>query len=166
MRLCRSVRIPLLCLCFSVCSLTTIAQIPRQRNALTGIRGVKVLILTTDSELKVADLTRDVLNTDVELRLRKDGVPVLEGAEWPKGYQKAVIVVRLVTAKHDDEIAITVIVQLWRVVESDPTMYISTWENIGVGLMSVSVVRANIRERIGDHIDRFANDYLAANPKP
>ncbi len=56
------------------------------------MRGVRVLIFTTNDELKGADLSRDVLTTDVELRLRKAGVPVLQGKERPTGYQKAVLV--------------------------------------------------------------------------
>jgi hypothetical protein len=141
------------------------AQFPGQQDSLGGMHGVKVLILTTNDEWKTADLDRDVVETDVELRLRKAGIPVLVGKEWPERYQKAVVVVRVRFVKHDDILAVAITVQLWRMMEGSSAPYVSTWEELGVGLFSESVARASIRERIGDHIDKFANDYLAANPK-
>ena len=141
------------------------AQFPRQQDSLGHMRGVKVLVLNSDDELTAADLTHDVVQTDVELKLRSSGVLVLSGKEWPEGYQKAVLVVRLNFEKHENIVAAAISVELWRVIEGGSAPYVSTWEVGGVGLFGASVVRAGVRERVGDHVAKFANDYLTANPK-
>ena len=150
-----------LLICFAFSRNVASAQFPRQRGSLSDMRGVKVLVLNTDDELDTAGLTSDVVQTDVELKLRSSGVPVLSGKEWPEGYQKAVLVVRLNFQKHENIVAAAIVVELWRVIEGGPAPYVSTWEEHGLGLFGDSVVRASV----GDQIAEFANDYLAANTK-
>jgi len=144
------------------------AQLPGQSNALGGLRGVKVLIFTNETELKRLDFTADLLKTDIELRLRKAGVPVLPGKEWPQGYQKAVLVLSLLSVQDEETFAVSITLQLWRVVEgsgSAPALNVSTWQTPGVGIFGSLVIKRSVRDAIGDDVDKFANDYLAANPK-
>jgi hypothetical protein len=145
---------------------TAIAQIPGQQYSLADMRGVKVLIFTTETELKRINLDADVLQTDIELRLRKAGVPILPGKEWPQGYQKAVVVLTILTVKNDDALAAVIMLQLWRDTgrEGSPQLVV-TWESVGVGMFGSEAVRRNIRDAVADDADKFANDYLAANPK-
>ena len=149
-----------------LCSLVAVAQYPGQENSLTGMRGVKVVIYTGDKGgLKEIGLSADLLKTDVELRLRKAGVPVLLGKGWPEGYLKAVLVVAVLTTEHDKLYAVTIKVQLWRIVHDNPNpATLSTWESLGNGIFGEDAVRAGTRNALGDHVDGFINDYLAANP--
>jgi hypothetical protein len=139
------------------------AQFPGQRDSLGNMRGVKVLVLNTDDQLGAVGLTHDLIQTDVELKLRSSGIPVLPGKDWPEGYQKAVLVVRLAFQKHEALIATDFTVELWRVIDGSPAPYVSTWAARGLGLFSQTVSRASIRERVADQVAEFANDYLAAN---
>jgi len=41
---------------------------------------------------------------------------------------------------------------------------VTTWSNSAVGMTTKRNVRT-IREAIGDYVDKFINDYLAANPR-
>src|SRR6266568_935609 len=41
---------------------------------------------------------------------------------------------------------------------------VTTWSDSAVGMTSKRNIRT-IREGIGDYVDKFINDYLAANPK-
>jgi hypothetical protein len=41
---------------------------------------------------------------------------------------------------------------------------VTTWSDSAVGMTSKRNIRT-IRDGIGDYVDRFINDYLAANPK-
>ena len=134
-------------------------QIPGQNSMLGNVQQVKVMIFSSNDELKKIDLSSDVLETDVELRLRKAGVPVLASdATWPKDYQPAVIMIIINHVNGDNLSAVEIKVELWRHIGSG--VVISTWQRSGIGLFGSSVVRQGVRDAIADEVDRFANAYL------
>lgn len=165
----RLVHASAICFCLLMLSSIAAAQIPGQENALNGMRGVKVLIYTTTTELTKVNLTQDVLRTDIELRLRKAGIPILPGSEWPTGYQKAVVAASILSVKSeiDNVFAVSIRLQLWRDVgrQGSPVLIV-TWEKVGVALFGKDVLERGIRDALNDDADAFANAYLAANPKP
>jgi len=54
------------------------------RATLRGLQGVDVIVENLTPEVERAGLTRQQLQTDVELRLRKAGIPLLTSAERVK----------------------------------------------------------------------------------
>jgi len=150
----------LISFCLVIGTVTVRGQIPNQKDSLSGVHQLKVLIYTSNEELRKVDLNRDILQTDIELRLRKARVPVLApDAAWPKDYQPAALVVSVSVAQDGDGVcAVAIRVSLWRTIGSE--VIICTWENIGVGLFGKSTVRQGVRDGIGEHVDHFANSYL------
>ncbi len=54
----------------------------KERMSLAGLRGVYVVVSDIKEEVQRAGLRKEDVLTDVELRLRRAGVPVLSRAEW------------------------------------------------------------------------------------
>jgi hypothetical protein len=159
------IKMALLLLTGLIACSNTSAQITGQERSLNNLRQVKVIVTATN--MNDIGLSEDVITTDVELRLRKAGVPVLSlRAEWPPESPRVTLVVHVITARDkargQEILACAASVQLLRTMQG---ILVSTWQNEAVGLFETSLARSGIREGIADSVDKFANDYLAANPK-
>jgi hypothetical protein len=141
-----------------------------QRESLAGLRTVGVMIEELAPEAEQGGLTSNLLQTDVEVRLRKAGLRVAEGPERLQA--PAFVYVNVNTAKwpRPKVYAVSVSVQLMEPVSlvRNPARrrLAATWDNGAVGLAHASDFAATVRAKVGDLVDRFLNDYLAANPKP
>jgi len=141
------------------------AQITGQERALKTIRNMKVIVVISD--MNDIGLTDDVLTTDIELRLRKAGVPVLSStAEWAPDSPRFVLNVHVIATRDsvrgEEILACAALVQL---LHTEQGLLISTWQNEAVGLFDKSTARSGIRDGIADAVDKFANDYLASHPR-
>lgn len=151
------------------------AATPWQKESLRGVAGVQVVIGTMEPNMERIGLTEQLLQTDVELRLRKAGVPVLSQAErlqlpdvtWlhvqvtgmevrtdpsepPVGYMFGI------------EVSFRQSVFLAR--DFSPFTGAATWESGAIGKFPDANPRF-IRDAVGDYVDKFINDYLAVNPE-
>jgi hypothetical protein len=140
-----------------------------ERATLAGLTGVSVGVENMSAEAERDGLTRSALQTDVELKLRLAGIPVLtlmESVLAPNGANLYLNVNML-----GDEMGLYAYsirlelkqrVRLYR----DPTVVTpaATWGTGSVGLVG-KVRLTSVRDGVRDRLDQFINAYLAANPK-
>lgn len=155
-------------LLLAISSSVTYAQSP-ERRALRGVLGLRVVVEQLPSDALNAGLTRELLQTDVELRLRKAGVRIVDYDAAPFLYVK-------IGAMKDDTrpvYATAVIVEFLRVasfngvtkdlkrIEFDSAA--TVWTDAVLGLVGSNRIRESVRQQVADSTDKFANDFLAAN---
>ena len=140
-----------------------------RRNSLKGLVAVYLLMDPLDLDAQKAGLSASQLRTDVELRLRAAGIPVLtekQGRERP-GDPYLYLDVSHIRAK-EGFCAFSIRLALIQNVfpQRNPTQLLraSTWSVSTSGYVlgdKLSMVRQTVR----DFTDRFCNDYLAVNQK-
>lgn len=140
------------------------------RKTLTGLHGVRVVVLMSDiDETRNTGLSPQLL-TDVEVKVRQAGITVLSQQEAPSGPLLVVYVhVKNVSPPTYPvgfyALCLTVELHQWVKLTRNPslTVWVSTWsatEHLG----TASDLSSG-RDEIRDMTDEFINAYLAANPK-
>jgi len=150
-------------LCISSLSL---AQDKYERETLRGLKGVSVVIEGLSSDAKREGLTKSQLQTEVELRLRRSGIPVLESRDAPYLYVNVTTVSSLPTNLH--AVAINVALNQDVYLRRYPTILLygaTTWAQTSTLIVSGNRLREFVRENVGSLVDKFGNDYLAVNPR-
>jgi hypothetical protein len=139
-----------------------------QQKALVGLKGVYVWVSGIKPEVERLGLTKDQIRIDVELKLRKAGVRVLTKEERFETPGAPSLEVDFANALSPDNpiVACSILVSLQEQVtlDRDFRTYGAIWQ---VGFVR-PILKKNIREirgDVGDLVDEFVNDYLAANPK-
>jgi hypothetical protein len=130
-----------------------------------------VLVETLKPEVEENGLTKTAIQTDVELKLRQAGIPVLDAKDpkLPKLEVAALeINVNIVTSS-DGIWVFTVSVALGQNVRlvRDPSIigvFANTWDVVETGRVGKPNVR-ELRDLIKDGVDTFINAYLSVNPK-
>ena len=150
--------IPLL---FAALTLSLADDRPQDRATLRGIRDIRVRVERLQPDIEGHGLTRDELQTDVELRLRRNRVRVAEGAS-------AYLYVNLNTLR-DSQLPLvffSTMVSLNQPVTlaRDPSVkaIATTWYLASVGSVGASKTQT-LREAVAEEVDKFVNAYLAAN---
>jgi hypothetical protein len=156
-----------------LCSISTALAVDNEdsRASLKGLPGVSVLVEELKPEVEQAGLRAAEIQTDVELRLRLAGIPVLSQAQMflTPGQPFLYISVIVATRTTTDLWPVSVELQLRQNVqlERSPATKVeaSTWDYT----FASSVGRLNLRSirdgSIKDEVDKFINAYLAVNPK-
>ena len=130
------------------------------RDSLNSIGPIDVVIEGGTPGAKRDGLTRQMLQTAVEVRLRQKGIPLDEDAS-PYLY------VKVNTVKSGEQYAYCVSVELHQKVLglAKPTvMDARTWRTIGfLGLVSAARLRDVVRDGVLELVDSFSNDYVAVN---
>jgi biotin operon repressor len=141
-------------------------QYAGQAKALAGLEGVYVSVAPLNPEAERLGLTRAQIQTDVELRLRKTGIRILTSEETKETPGNPNLLIDITTSISGDLCAYTITVQLGELVSlaKGNKVYATIWVATGVGTFWTQDVR-KIRGYVGDCVDQFINDYLAANPK-
>ncbi len=139
-----------------------------EQKALVGLQGVRVSAEFVEPEAERLGLTKAQIQTDVELRLRKAGVRIITEEEWLKKPGGFLYVAVDTQFREDPPIVVYSIrvefKELVRPTRGGDTLLASTWLRGGMGSVGKSKI-AMIRGALGDQVDQFINDYLAANPK-
>ncbi len=139
----------------------------REARTLRGLRGVVVAIVGIDSDAKKADLTESQLKTDVEVELRKAGIPVVTSGEaYLIVYVNSVAIsVSGVEGLYVFCINVTLkqIVDLRR--NRSIGAFAATWDKAYVAGVGKSHFKKSVREKVRDYVNDFINDYLTVNPK-
>ena len=134
------------------------------RKDLKGLKQVGVLIEDLDRDAMAEGLSVEQLKTDVELRLRRSSIKVPDDPATGDAY----LYVWVSTLKIKDEpnwvysIDVT-LEQDARLVRTDAYRSATTWRAGTIGVVGSHQLVAAIRESVGNYVDRFTNDYLAAN---
>ena len=142
------------------------------RRSLAGLEGIRVLIDIVGAEQH--GLTKDELRVITELGLRRNGIKVLTEEEWVNAGCGPYLCVDVTVVGSSNAKAAMISVELLQSVllERDPTILcvsVATWEMTNILLVSgdgvtVTVFDASAKEMLGEFVDEFCNDYLAANP--
>jgi hypothetical protein len=118
-------------------------------------------------------LTDSQVQTDVELRLRRAGIRVLTPDEQDARPGSPYLYININTKAGDGPsaglIAVNINVELRQSVRlaRDPDIWVlhaTTWSKSVLGLGGHAQLR-HVRESLGDQVDKFINDYYAANPE-
>jgi len=145
-------------------------DVVEQRDVLVGLQGVCVRVETLINEAKDVGSMNELTQTDIELKLRRAGIKVLSREEQLAAKWTPCLYINVNTLKWKDGgiIGFSIAVSLNERVflERDPNILTiaETWSvnNVrGAG----SDNRKGVRESVKDLVDKFINDYLAANPK-
>jgi len=143
--------------------------------SLRGLQGVEVLIEELNSDLENLSLTSIQIQSDVEAKLRKAGVPVLsiEENEKIQPLRKPYLYIRINSCKLTSRkesvafnigIALNQQVSLRAQAESKKCFFAPTWYKNVVGAAGRRNVQ-DILDTVQDLTDKFINAYLKANPK-
>jgi hypothetical protein len=141
----------------------------REQEVLVGLTGVHVVVGPLRQEIESMGLTSDQIKTDVELKLRKAGIRVLTEKEMDEtpGKPNLYVNVNAVPKSGSTLCAYSIKVQLKKNVAIESGFKIPgvIWhaQDYVETVKICNITR--IRNLVGDRIDQFINDYLAANPE-
>ena len=134
------------------------------RPSLRGIKGVKVIVEALPTDAERNGLTKSAIQTDIELKLRQAGIPVLNTGDADLFVSVSILA--------DRDIAIwpfMITVGLGQdgalVRDSSISLpLVVTWEVSSFGHVGKQNLRS-VRDNVKDHVDSFINAYLVMNPK-
>lgn len=132
------------------------------RATLKGISAVYVLVEDLDDDAKAMGLTKDAIQTDVELKLRLAGmqvVPPEDGVTLPYLYVRVTVSDRSARAAYT-EVRLHQNALLQR--NGQIAYGATTWDKSG---LKIGPTAQGIRNEIKDHVDTFLNAWLSVNPK-
>lgn len=141
-----------------------------ERESLVGLKGVGILVAPLTPGVEKYGLTMQRLQTDAELRLRRNGIKILSDEDLAQEPGGPILIVNVLSKIYEETglAAVYVKVELKQnvLLKRDPTVvrFCDTWREEGVMLVLLKDFK-NIREEVKDAVDMFCNDYLAANPK-
>ena len=150
------------------------AQGPSEKRSLQGLTSINVLLESLDEDVERLGLTKEQLQTDAELKLRKAGVHVASDSEAIKDSNIGLLYINVGT--HPNRVAnglyaFSVSVELRQTVklerDTSITVFLATTYRTKehFGTVGAEHLRDQLRASINDKVDVFLNDYLAMNPK-
>jgi hypothetical protein len=148
------------------CGITTAGDSSVDRSTLRGITSVPVLIEQLSPDAISHGLTKDQIQTDVELRLRKAGITVPDAVgSGPYLY----VHVGLMKDRELDGLYVIYydvsFHQLVFVVPTDVYSVVPTWSASSFGDVGGYNLAPTVRSTVADLVDEFINAYLSVNPK-
>lgn len=139
---------------------------------LVAVKGIHVVIENLHDDAKSAGLTREQLQTDVELKLRHAGIKINSFDEMSESYDKTKIYVTINTFSSDDSPGIIYHVsvrfrQLVLILRSPHHGMVcgTTWSAAEMCLVAKSKFPETARQVAKEQMDEFIKDYFKANPK-
>jgi hypothetical protein len=134
---------------------------------LKGVSVVGVLVERVSAEAQRAGLTEDQLLQDVQLKLRQNGLKVVDNDQ--AGGMKLYLNVSCYFLEQRRQFVYSILLGFNQPVvpERQPgTVVLAlTWFNGAMGIIPEAELRTGIREKTADLVDSFVNAYLAENPK-
>lgn len=129
---------------------------------LLGVEGVHVRVLDLPPEAEALNLTKEHIQRDVELRLRRNGIKVL-----PPGQPLLIVNVNVTFGGSQVAYSVDISLQEHVFLRRDPETVVvnaTTWSKGAVGICPRTDIK-QIRESVKDYVDEFSNDYLAVNTR-
>lgn len=137
------------------------------RQTLKGLKEISVLVEDIVPEVERAGLTRALIQTDVELKLRLAGIPVLVGLAG-LGAPHLYVQVSVLPSPEIDYwpfYSFVALVQSAALDRDRSILYsLISWDVGSIGGVGKDKV-AQIRDNVKDQVDTFINAYLSVNPK-
>jgi hypothetical protein len=151
----------------SVSCLLRASDTKASRETLKGIENLCVLVEDPGVDAKADGLTKEQIQTDVELRLRKAGLTIVP-SESCITYLYVMPHMKKLSGNSTGLYAYYLEVsflQLATVLINDVLATVPTWSTSSLGTVGSSPMARAIRDTIGDDVDKFLNAFLGANPK-
>ncbi|MHC4456609.1 MAG: hypothetical protein ACYS0I_05860 [Planctomycetota bacterium] len=154
-------------------SVDSVEELNPQENLsyLAGLNGIYVQVESLKQDAKKFGLTEQALQTDVEARLRLNGIKILSQEQWSQtpGQPSLHIEVNVQLREQQQIAAMNLSVKCKQdvLLKRDPNIVctgVTTWQRSDVTLTRVGFVK-KVHENIGNYVDEFINDYFAANPR-
>lgn len=150
----------------AICATSTLTN---KQLALQGIDALRVHVLLTENTIK-AGLSKSQVQTDVELKLRRNGIRILSKQEYGPELTVNITSVPVQLAGPGYLLGIASFIEI------SLDDYVQVLRNKCLGLGTIwktgTIISAKreefpqeARRDISDGVDKFLNDYLAANPK-
>jgi hypothetical protein len=142
----------------------------RTRATLRGVEGVHVVVEDLRPDVERAGLTRQQLQTDVELQLRQAGIPLVTSAErvHVPGQPFLAVAVHVVPRADGLLAAYAITVEVYQVASLETAAVkatVSTWSVGKTGSIGLPLLAA-LRDSVKDSVEHFINAYLSVNPRP
>jgi len=156
------------------------ANAQTKRDSLRGFQFTEVIIKVARSQSAGAEvgLSERQLQADVELRLRKAGLHVKDVNDpitienlWAYEVTPSLDVLVSIVGRDDLKgvFAAEVNVRLKRMgkfgKDHSQSIFAAVWSDGITSILGKDMLEQGIRRQMADLVDRFINDYLAANPK-
>ncbi|MGD0625711.1 MAG: hypothetical protein ABSB32_13445 [Thermodesulfobacteriota bacterium] len=138
--------------------------------SLRGLWVMSVLVESLPPDIEGKGLTKEQIQTDVELKLRLAGIKVFSDEEWVAIPRSPYLYVNAhVMVKRDIRLAvynIDIELRQWVILERDPKIKIiaTTWDIGYLGSIGSDQI-GDIRNSIKALVDIFINGFLSVNPK-
>ncbi len=140
-----------------------------ERDSLHGLPGVYVDIHAPSKEAQQDGLSKEAIQTAVELILRSSGIKILTTDKPVESIPPASLTVRLGTVKGPNLYSYCVEVNLAQEValsrQPGHTMIATTWRKGIGGMIGQEMLVSVIGNAIEPAIKDFANDFLTVNPR-
>jgi hypothetical protein len=143
------------------------------RKTLMGLKGVSVAVENPQPNIQKYvqrfGLTRDQLQKDIELRLSKAGIAVLNQEKWSQTSGRPVLYIVVNTHEYEKYwYAYTIIVDFMQIttLEANPDIktLASTWSINMAGIANIGTLNT-IKENVNTLVDRFIDASLSVNRK-
>jgi hypothetical protein len=144
---------------------------PDQKESLRGLKGIGLLVEPLNPELEKTGIFRDQLKQGIELKLRQEGIRVLNQEERLKEPGKPYLYVNLNAYSWREEViygySLKVDLNQLVLLDRDKNIgcFATTWYSGSAGIIGANKLKNFIRTELDTTIDNFVNDYLAANPR-
>ena len=141
------------------------------KETLRGIEGMAVAVEDLSPNVKELGLTEDILQTDIELKLKLAGIKVLSIEESVKTLRSPYLYLNILTVTHPSGVLFSwnVSLRLRQMVDlrTKKNTYTKaiTWKKLRTGYAEKDILKDGLRKITKDMVDEFLNDYLAINPK-
>ena len=138
-------------------------------SSLKNLQGVEVAVVGVNLPEEVG-LTHVQIKSEVELKLRAEGVKVLTGDKDSRTSGSPSLHVRVHTMDSPDQglyvYSIRVELRQWATMLRDweIKIYVPTWSTEVMGITGTANVKTTVLDAVGESIGRFTKAYLEANP--
>jgi hypothetical protein len=147
-------------------TLPTVIYVDKQRDVLKGLTGVFVVVEAMRPEVEKIGLTSQVIQTDVELELRRFGIRVLSNDERMAMLGSPYLYVNVNAGmSRGDKLWGSLNIRLNEqviLVRQSIVCRTFTWQS---QMIFTGDTEQEVRNLVKERVDEFINDYLAANPK-
>ena len=139
----------------------------QQRENLKGEKGVQ-LNLALGSVPDEANMSNEALKTEAELRLRRSGILIREGAGGNETWPALSVYIDVLRVPNSEVYAVWIrveLTQLVTIIQSNRVAAAGTWSSGSLQVLGTQRLLSGVKEQIGSIVDQFCKDFLAANPK-
>lgn len=152
--------------CVCVCAQDSVHKI--QTASLAGLPRFYVIVNSTPAAERDG-LTADLIRTAVEIRLRTTGIKVITKTDYTAEDGMLWITIDALKIEGMPLYAFSFSIDIKQFVapprDADLKVLGATWQAGGVAVIGQAKLREGARQDTLQFVDKFINDYLAANPK-